>query len=214
MTQPPTPAAWSPTPEDVALILRARTKDDHGVELGLWSDATRPTYEEVVLVIEVASTFVVASVGAVADRCSGAARNAALLHAACLVELSYFPEQIRSDRSPYEELRALADTAVADLRACAGTGDDGGGGGEGFGYHSLPIVPATTEAAYDVDGWRSPEYPATWQRPCFAPDPVTPAVVLEPEPPPEPPINVVVGHPAEGDPIRGLPPIITDPDDA
>jgi hypothetical protein len=209
MSLPPEPADWLPVPEDVAAILRARTKDENGAELGEWTDATRPTYDEVETLIGVASEFVVASAGTPAERCAGSAHNATRLHAACLVELSYFPEQIRSDRSPYAELRILADQALADLRSCAGTGGESGGGGEGFGYHSLPTVPAAL-ADYYGDGWRYPEYPATWQQPCFGPTPETPAEVVIPEPPPEPPINVVVGHPAEGDPALGLPPIITD----
>jgi hypothetical protein len=207
----PAPTPWLPTPEDVAAILRARTKDDTGAELGEWTDATRPTFDEVETLIVVASEFVVASAGEVADRCEGAAHNATRLHAACLIELSYFPEQIRSERSPYAELRILADQALADLRSCAGIGGSSGAGagGEGFGYHSLPVVSATLDAAYG-DGWRYPEYPATWQRPCFPPSEAEPAEVLIPEPPPEPPVDIVVGHPAEGDPERGLPPIITD----
>jgi hypothetical protein len=206
------PYPWLPTPDDVAAILRARTKDSTGAELGRWTADTRPTDTEVSVLIAQSAEFIIGQVGELGDRCAGAAHGATQLHAACLVELSYFPEQVRSDRSPYEQLRELADSALEGLRSCAGVGTAEGGGaaaGEGFGYHSLPVVPATTELTYGY-GWRSPEYPATWQQPCFAPTEAAPADVLEPEAPPLPPLDVSIGHPAEGDPDRGLPPIITD----
>lgn len=201
---------WMATPDDVAALLRARTKDDHGVELGTWTEDTRPTLAEVEQLLALAAGQAT-DVDGPGEACAPLCRNVIALHAACLIELSYFPEQVRSDRSPYTELRDLltdARTAFDNCRA-AGSPDDPGAG-EGYSYHSLPIVPATT-AEY-VWGWRNPEYPRTWRKPCFAPTPETPALISEPEPPPPPPIDVVLGHPAEGDAEQGLPPIITDPD--
>jgi hypothetical protein len=209
MSIPDDPVAWEATPDDVAALLRARTKDTNGVELGAWTNATRPTLAEVETLIALAAGQITGPDGP-GDTCAPICRSAIAYQAACLIELSYFPEQIRSDRSPYSELKDLLDQAVEALHACVTSGStDGQGGGEGFGYHSLPVVPATL-ATYYPDGWRYPEYPATWQQACVAPTPDTPARVLIPEPPPEPLPDVQIGYPGEGDPERGLPPIITD----
>jgi hypothetical protein len=39
------PLLYLPTPTDVARLLRARTTDSNGTELGDWSEDTRPTAE-------------------------------------------------------------------------------------------------------------------------------------------------------------------------
>lgn len=189
---------WLPTSSDVAALLRARTKDDTGRELGDWSDSTRPTAAEVDVLIAQAAQYVTASIGGVPERCASAAAQAVLMRAAMLVELSYFPEQVRSDRSPYPELKELYDVAQQAALTCVTSGGDtgGAGGGEGYSYHSLPTVPLTLERMYGV-GWRHPEYPATWQDPCTPPTPATPALIDEPDTldPVPPPGDIVIGHP-------------------
>lgn len=201
------PALWLATPEDIAAVLRARTKDDQGVELGLWTDATRPTLVEVQALIELAAGQITSATGP-GDPCSRLCRAAITYQTACLIELSYFPEQVRSDRSPYSELKDLLDAAMESFDSCMTSGgSDGQAGGEGYSYHSLPTVPLTTAEHYPL-GWRYPEYPATWQLACVAPTPATPANILQPEPPPEPLPNIQIGYPGAGDPARGLPPII------
>jgi hypothetical protein len=119
---------------------------------------------------------------------------------------------VRSDRSPYSELKELADAALDAFKTCltSGTGE-AGTSGEGYTYHSVPVVPAWLADA-PAYGWRSPELAATWQEPLVPPSDVEPAEILEPEPPPLPLPEIVVGHPAEGDPARGVPPIITPPE--
>jgi hypothetical protein len=166
----------------------------------------------------VQSIIALAARETVNDRFSGpCTRNAAAAinyRAACLIELSYFPEQARSDRSPYDELKALLDEARTSLLSCiAGAGGGGSPSGEGYSYHSLPIVPASLASWYDRNGWgwRHPEFPSTWQQSHFAPTPETPAYVDEFEPAPMPLFAFTIGHPAEGDPARGMPPIITHP---
>jgi hypothetical protein len=205
---------WLATPEDVAALLRSRTKDDAGRELGVWSDATRPTLPEVEHLIAFAAAQATDADGPLIA-CAPLCRNVIALHTACLVELSYFPEQVRSDRSPYSELRELLADAVTGFDACKRSGSaDDPGAGEGYSYFSLNVDSETTARVYGEGaalGWRTPENPATWRKPCFAPTPETPALIVEPEPPPEPLQNIVVGHPAEGDVEQGLPPIITKP---
>lgn len=201
------PVAWACTPADVAAILRARTKDSTGRELGVWSDDTRPTLDQVGELIVLAAQHVQGAVGGVIDVCADAATSACALRAALLVELSYFPEQVRSDRSPYPELRDLYDQAETALRTCVSSGGaEGGEGGLGYGYHNMPVTPETLAKAY-LYGWRNPEFPVNWVLPQCP----LPAVVDEPETPLMPvPDPLVIGYPSAGDPARGLPPIVHD----
>jgi hypothetical protein len=203
---------YLPSPDDLATLLRARTKDANGTELGKWSDETRPTETDVARLIALAASELVPV--DFTGPCTRSARSAIAYHAACLIELSYFPEQVRSDRSPYEELKVLADAARAELDVCISSGapDSGGGaGGEGYAYHSLNIDSETTARYYEGggEGWRHPERPATWVAPCTPPSPAQPALIDEPEPPPEPITPVVIGYPSEGVPELGYPPVIT-----
>lgn len=211
MTTPET-FPWLPTADDVAALLRARTKDSTGRELGTWSDDTRPSTTEVESIIVLASRQ---TIGTTYDGgpCDALVAAATCYRAACIVELSYFPEQVRSDRSPYDELKQLLDETIVSLRECQASGGGNGSGttGEGYTYHSLPLVPETLARYYANGGWgwRNPEDPATWRQPCFAPTPANPARIDEHEPPPEPLHPIIIGHPAEGDVELGLPPIIT-----
>src|SRR5215468_1894908 len=87
------------TPEDVATLIRTRTKDSNGMELGYWDDTTRPTLVQVEEAIDLAVTEVYSVVNSVNDPCVGAARALVAVGAAAIIERSYFPEQSRSDRS-------------------------------------------------------------------------------------------------------------------
>jgi hypothetical protein len=210
MSTPEPPSDWLATTADVAALLRARTKDANGNELGMWSDETRPTESEVQLLIDLASGELVGDLGP-GVACTQLCRAAIAYRASCLIELSYFPEQVRSSRSAYDELRVLADEAATALGACIAGGDGGAGqaGGEGYSYHSLPVRSATLVAA-EANVWRHPEYPATWQRACIPPSTSEPALVDEPDYSGPYYDGPVIGYPAEGDPDRGLPPIIPD----
>jgi hypothetical protein len=113
-----------PTVDDVGALLRARTQDTADDELGTFNDETRPTGEEVEILIKQAGSVVLARTGSLNDpplSCPTAPdvrANAAYLVsllAAMLVELSYFPEQVRSDRSPYENYRELFNESITGL---------------------------------------------------------------------------------------------------
>jgi hypothetical protein len=141
--------------DEVAALLRARTQDDHDDEIGTFDDNTRPTGTEVEKIIRQAATVVYGRVGSVEDdvlTCStaqdikdGAKYHVALL-AAMLVELSYFPEQVRSDRSAFEHYRDLWDMgmdalidAAAECRGGEVVPDEPGEGGAQYGpYWDFP----------------------------------------------------------------------------
>jgi hypothetical protein len=120
---------------DVAAVLRARTKDLTGEELGDFDDNTRPTGTEVARLIDLAYDEVCGYVGLyLADRCAGLARSLVIIRAAWWVEGSYWPEQVRSDRTIYDELATQFTNGLVGLQACAegnlpgGNGDDDGVG--------------------------------------------------------------------------------------
>jgi hypothetical protein len=193
------PPAYTPTTTDVARLLRARTKDATGVELGDWSAETRPTDTEVADLIDQATGPVLAELGRLEDPADPeryadllpAARFLVTLGTACLVEKSYYPEQINSDRSAYvhyrDEYAALHDVLVG------GDGGDGGGvlPGAGAGYASMWTPSASVVLAggygYDVDYWPEPENPANWAHPA-----------QPPREPPEPGDLPVGDEPASG----------------
>jgi hypothetical protein len=144
-----------PELDDVGALLRARTQDDHDDEQGTFTDDTRPTADEATKIIEQAGSIVYARIGSVEEEvliCSGAddirtqAKYMVSLLAAMLIELSYFPEQVKSDRSAYEHYRELWNeqmTSLTDAAAECRTGeiapDEPGAGGVGNPSWGFPV---------------------------------------------------------------------------
>lgn len=95
-----------PDISEVGSIIRARTKDHFGNELGTFTADTRPTDTEVQLLINKAYAEVVAhSDDDLPPKSYPAARSLIALKAAMLTELSYWPDQIPLNQSPYVQLR-------------------------------------------------------------------------------------------------------------
>lgn len=135
---------YTPTVADVAAILRARTKTVGGEEAGTFNpegapqqDRTRPTAEQVTSLINSTLGDVSASFGADIPDAPGddpalyrtSARKLAALAVALEVELSYFPEQVATGRSPYAQLKALYDDRSKRLLGVIFPGSGGGDGG-------------------------------------------------------------------------------------
>jgi len=103
VTDPTDP--YEPTLEDVANLIVARTKDKYGNELATFNADTRPTDTNVLEIIEQAADDVTTILDT--DIPQGAyeyVRQAIALKSAAIIERSYFPEQINTNRSPYPEL--------------------------------------------------------------------------------------------------------------
>jgi hypothetical protein len=148
------------TPENVAALLRARTKDQGGRELGEWTDETRPTLDQVVETIALAEGAVTAKVGSPVEACAKSFAVAVCFEAACMVEKSYFPEQLEPGRSNYEQLRAEADAVLDGVRACQA--DNLPGAGErGWQVYDVCTPPANCSAGdWPADWWqRDLEHP-------------------------------------------------------
>jgi len=171
MTIPdPEPVPWPlPEPADVAALLRARTKDSDGHELGQWTDATRPTETQVEELIAMAYGDVSTQTGAyLDDRLAVEAQAMVALRAAMFVELSYFPEQVRSDRSAYPEYERMYAAGMLALGTAIAGNAPGGGS---LRFASVPVLSATTHGYYAGKGsvWPEPENPANWPDPLYPP---------------------------------------------
>lgn len=109
---------WVPTLDAVGSILRARTRDTQGNEVGTFNAFTRPNDDQVDGLIITAARDVSAAVGIdLPEVLWEAGGIVASYRAAMLVELSYFPEQVATGRSPYEQLRALYEESLLSLLA-------------------------------------------------------------------------------------------------
>jgi hypothetical protein len=98
--------AFLPSVQDVADLLRARTKDKFGNELGLFNDNTRPTDSGVRGLIRQAADDVIMMVDTdIPVEAYDLASTVISIGAAMLVELSYYPEQIGTPNSAYDRYR-------------------------------------------------------------------------------------------------------------
>jgi hypothetical protein len=134
---------YEPAVNDVAQEwLRARTKDDNGVELGEFTADTRPTYEEALRVVKASARDLYTAIGSdVPDRLVESAKSTVALLAAMRIELSFFPDQIAVQRSPYRELKELFDASLKRLAAAVA---DASGTGDEFGASGMPAMSSGT----------------------------------------------------------------------
>jgi hypothetical protein len=108
---------WPVGVDAVGSLLRARTRDTQGNEVGTFTGDTRPTDTQVSHLINTSLGDVSSVVGV--DLLEGFWAQAAAVvsyRAAMLTELSYFPEQVATGRSPYEQLRDLYTESIKNLR--------------------------------------------------------------------------------------------------
>lgn len=121
---------YTPTVAEVAALLRARAVDSDGNELSSFTPSTRPTDAQVSSLITRAAETVSMVVGADIDAALfEEAKSLVSLRAAMLVELSFFPEQVRDDRSAYTHYKTLWDEDLERLKLAvqeAGAGDEPG----------------------------------------------------------------------------------------
>jgi hypothetical protein len=116
------PAGVRPSVDDVALLIRARTKDSSGNEVGTFDDDTRPTETQVESQIDKSVALILIRLPPVEQlppELVPAISAVVALEAACKIEKSYYPEQVRTDRSAHAQLYAefLADLEALVLKA-------------------------------------------------------------------------------------------------
>jgi hypothetical protein len=108
---------YTPDLAGVGALLRARTMDSGGNEVGTFTPNTRPTDAQAQMLIDDAVNDAVtifgedipdapgnpASPGYDPDAIRKAAKSAVEFHAAASIELSHFAEQVARGNSPYEQ---------------------------------------------------------------------------------------------------------------
>jgi hypothetical protein len=136
----PTPPVTRPTVEQVAVLIRARTKDSNGIEVGTFDGDTRPTAQQVEQLIDSSVAYVGMRLPAPdklpVELAPGVVEVVAL-DAACRIEKSYWPEQVLSERSPYALLKTEFDEALAALVDAVEAGGTSGFGGAEIG--EIPV---------------------------------------------------------------------------
>lgn len=142
---------FTPTVSEVAAHLRARTKGNASspTEQGTFNDHTRPTGEQVEVLIPKGVRKVASRIGAeicVGDspekqvELYGDAQDLAAMWTAMQIELSYFPEQVGSSRSPYDQMRRAFDQDLAVLTQAVAEHCGGKGGRSSSPAHSFPAA--------------------------------------------------------------------------
>jgi hypothetical protein len=119
-------------------------------ELGTFTTATRPTLAAVTTLIAQASQDVFARVGDdIPAAAEGIAKQCIVFRTAMLIELSYFPEQVHADRSPYAQYEKLYKDQVTILCTAVDELDDGGE----IGDESDPQYDFPTAFGWDTTRW-------------------------------------------------------------
>jgi hypothetical protein len=112
------PVPGRPTVEQVAVLIRARTKDDVGNEVGTFDSDTRPTDVQVEEMIDGAFDSIAMRLpdptAMPVDVLAGMVQVVAL-ETACRIEKTFWPEQVRTDRSNYAVLKVERDEELAAL---------------------------------------------------------------------------------------------------
>lgn len=109
---------FRPSVFKVASLIRARTKDKYGTEVGTFNADTRPTYQQVESMITMASDEIASIFDTdVPEEMYPWLKSAVAIKTAMLIEISYFPEQVGGDRTAYAQLSALLDKDIEYLMA-------------------------------------------------------------------------------------------------
>jgi hypothetical protein len=134
-----------PTTADVAVLLRARTRDSYGNLQNDFNDQTLPDAQGCQGCIDEAVDEIADGVGSTipSDVDAAAAKRLVQILAAANVELSYYPEQAAQNNSMYDKLMARYNAKLeslieeVSLDETAGDGD-GAGTGAGIGVGGFP----------------------------------------------------------------------------
>lgn len=112
-----TQAQWRPTVDEVATLLRARTKPVDGQELiGTFTANTRPTAAQVEALIDGMSDDITSAfVNEIPEGSYADVRRAITLRTAQFIEISYFPEQTDDTANLFALYRVQAEAAKVAL---------------------------------------------------------------------------------------------------
>lgn len=108
------PPAWTPSVDQVALHLLARTRVPNGTYAGTFNSDTEPTDLQVAGVIGQVCQLIAPRLGPVPDALTDSASAVAALRAAVQVERSFFMEAVGAGISPEATLMADYKMALCD----------------------------------------------------------------------------------------------------
>lgn len=151
---------YLPEVDDVALFLRTRTRDVNGVELGTFTDDTRPTGDQVEAIIADTLVNVEDDIGDdIDDELWPSAARIVALRAAMAIEVSYFPEQVATDRSVYPQLKEWYEedldklnVAIVETAEGGEVGTDAGQDTPLWGGGDLPLQTVSELFGTDLSG--------------------------------------------------------------
>ena len=107
---------YTPTVQDIAAMLRARTRTSYGDLMNDFTDETEPTGEDVQGLIEIAVDDVSGAIGTnIPVEFQATAKVLVTYLAAANVELSYWPTQAAATNSMYDKLMARYNTRLTQL---------------------------------------------------------------------------------------------------
>lgn len=110
---------WAPDVQDVADLLVTRTRTDGGRLLDIFNQDTIPTADQVSRYITRGVSRIIGRLGSSvmpSTEIAAEANELATIYAGMRVELSFFSEQINTNRSPYLELKKLWDDGLVALK--------------------------------------------------------------------------------------------------
>jgi hypothetical protein len=97
---------YQPLLSDVGATLRTRTKDNNGNELGTFTANTRPTAEQAQRMIQQATDDITAGLDTdIPETAWRYIKEAIRIRAAMMIELSFFSDQVNTNRSVYPQLK-------------------------------------------------------------------------------------------------------------
>lgn len=138
----------TPTVDQVGTVLRARTVDSNGAELGTFTDDTRPTGSEVTAYIaDAVAELTVSLPDTLTETQEAFAKRLAAIRAAMFVEIALHPDSDANEGSAYARLKELFDSGWGKLgdRVNDGTGRDGR-------MVSAPLVTPFSTDGTEYDG--------------------------------------------------------------
>jgi hypothetical protein len=118
--------AYEPTVDQVARKILSRTRDKYGNVIGSFTPDTLPTDSQAQAITSDVITEVADVVGdVVPDFLINDASNVVAIRAAMQIELDFFPDQVNTSRSIYDQLKAEYESALAALQSAVSSAEAG-----------------------------------------------------------------------------------------
>jgi hypothetical protein len=107
---------YTPTLSDVGHVVLSRTRDSNGNVLGTFTNDTQPTGDETRVLIEKALADVTPLIGTdIPEGLIPEAQHIASIRTAMYIELTFYANEVATNRSVYPELKALFDEKIKSL---------------------------------------------------------------------------------------------------